>query len=147
MWLQGPRAAGLAAGCQDRQVEAPEAAGRPVGIRGVQVVAFPRSWSPDGNSDCKLMMHMEVGRLGAPAAGRLRKAGQTCKLKRRKRQADPSGSGGKSGEIPLVFGALRANIERHQRGNCKLGVLARQLEGGVLFDDSCCVFNRFMFAR
>ena len=59
-----------------------------------RLVKLLRFWSRDGSSDCKLAMKMEVGRLGAPAAGPLRKAGKTCKLKRRKRQEDPCGGGG-----------------------------------------------------
>ena len=37
--------------------------------RGVKVVEFLEFWRPDGHSDCKLAMQMEVGRLGAPATG------------------------------------------------------------------------------
>ena len=38
------------------------------GSRRVKVVKFLGSWRPDGHSDCKFTMKMEVGRLGAPAA-------------------------------------------------------------------------------
>ena len=64
--------------------------------RGVKVLEFLEFWNPDGDSDCKFTMKMEVGRLGAPAA-------KTSKLKLRKRQDDPSGAGGKSGEIRRVL--------------------------------------------
>ena len=60
----------------------------------VKVVEFLEFLTPDGHSDCKLTMKVEVGRLGGPAADGLAEGCQDIQVEVPEAPRRPLGNGG-----------------------------------------------------